>query len=184
VILSRKRVDSDWPKSACQSAHFQMTDGLGRFQPRELHQHLLSGLLLDRSTLRQEFEQLHQARSWRGLARFGSTTPTRAGRLADASVESTEARKLSRPASTPSRLTHASPDRRCGRHDERARSLSLSREHELFARSSDGIIRASDQTTRDTRTFINSGWPRPVATKGGRATDSVRLAGDSSHAES
>jgi hypothetical protein len=33
---------------------------------------------LDRSTLRPEFEQLHQAWPWSGLARFGPTTPTRA----------------------------------------------------------------------------------------------------------
>jgi hypothetical protein len=36
-------------------------NGLGRFQPRELHKHLLRGSQLDRSTLRQEFEQLHRA---------------------------------------------------------------------------------------------------------------------------
>jgi len=43
VILSRKRIDNDGPKSACQSANFQMTqllNWLGRFQPRELHKHL------------------------------------------------------------------------------------------------------------------------------------------------
>jgi len=51
---------------------------LGRFQPRELHQHLLRGSHLDRSTLRREFEQLHQAWPWSGLARFGPTTPKRA----------------------------------------------------------------------------------------------------------
>jgi hypothetical protein len=80
VILSRKRIDNDGPESACQSANFQMTqwlNGLARFQPRELHKHLLRGSQLDRSTLRQEFEQLHQAWLWSGLARFGPTTPTR-----------------------------------------------------------------------------------------------------------
>jgi hypothetical protein len=50
-------------------------NGLGRFQPRELHQHLLRGSQLDRSTLQHEFEQLHKAWRWRGLARFGPTTP-------------------------------------------------------------------------------------------------------------
>jgi hypothetical protein len=39
---------------------------------------LLRGSQLDRSTLRQKFEQLHQAWPWSGLARFGSDTPTRA----------------------------------------------------------------------------------------------------------
>jgi hypothetical protein len=38
---------------------------------------LLRGSQLDRSTLRQEFEQLHQARPWSGLARFDPTTPKR-----------------------------------------------------------------------------------------------------------
>jgi hypothetical protein len=51
-------------------------NGLGRFQPRELHQHLLRGSRLDRSTLRREFEQLDQVWPWSGLARFGPTTPT------------------------------------------------------------------------------------------------------------
>jgi hypothetical protein len=64
---------------------------LGRFQPRELHKHLLRGSQLDRSTMRQELERLHQAWPWSGLARFGPTTPKRAGRLADASVDPTEA---------------------------------------------------------------------------------------------
>ena len=35
----------------------------------------MHGSQLDRSTLRQEFEQLHQAWPWSGLARFGPTTP-------------------------------------------------------------------------------------------------------------
>jgi hypothetical protein len=35
---------------------------------------LLRGSQLDRSTLRQVFEQLHQAWPWSGLARFGPTT--------------------------------------------------------------------------------------------------------------
>jgi hypothetical protein len=39
---------------------------------------LLRGSQLDRSTLRQEFEQLHQARPGSGLARVGPTTPKRA----------------------------------------------------------------------------------------------------------
>jgi hypothetical protein len=38
---------------------------------------LLRGSQLDRSTLRQEFEQRRQAQPWSGLARFGPTTPTR-----------------------------------------------------------------------------------------------------------
>jgi hypothetical protein len=50
-------------------------NGLGRFQPRELHKHLLRGSQLDRSTLRREFEQLHQAWPWSGLARVDPTTP-------------------------------------------------------------------------------------------------------------
>jgi hypothetical protein len=37
-------------------------------------------VMLDRSTLRQEFEQFHQAWPWSGQARFGPTTPTRAGK--------------------------------------------------------------------------------------------------------
>src|SRR5271166_5662140 len=48
-------------------------NGLARSRPRELHKHLLRGSQLDRSTLRQEFEQLHQAWPWSGLARFGPT---------------------------------------------------------------------------------------------------------------
>jgi hypothetical protein len=40
---------------------------------------LLRGSQLDRSTLRQEFEQLHQAWPWSGLARFGPTTPKQFG---------------------------------------------------------------------------------------------------------
>jgi len=52
----------------------------------------LRGSQLDRSTLRPEFEQLHQAWPGSGLARFGPTTPTRATRVADASVDPTEAR--------------------------------------------------------------------------------------------
>jgi hypothetical protein len=55
-------------------------NGLGRFQPRELHKHLLRGSQLDRLTLRQEFEQFHQAWLWSDLARVGPTTPTRAGK--------------------------------------------------------------------------------------------------------
>jgi hypothetical protein len=38
---------------------------------------LLRGSQLDRSTLRQKFEQLHQAWPWSGLARFGPTSPKR-----------------------------------------------------------------------------------------------------------
>jgi hypothetical protein len=38
--------------------------GSGQFQSREPHNHLLRGSLLDRSTLRQEFEQVHWA--WHG----------------------------------------------------------------------------------------------------------------------
>jgi hypothetical protein len=74
-----------------------MAQCLGLFQPRELHKHLLRGSQLDRSTLRQEFEQRHQAWPWSGFARFGPTTQTRAGRLADASVDPTDARKTSLP---------------------------------------------------------------------------------------
>jgi hypothetical protein len=59
---------------------------------RELQKHWLRGSQLDCSTLRQEFEQLHQAWPGSGLARFGPTTPTRARRLYDASVDHTEAR--------------------------------------------------------------------------------------------
>jgi len=36
---------------------------------------LLRGSQLDRSTLRQEFEHLHQAWPWSGLARVGPTPP-------------------------------------------------------------------------------------------------------------
>jgi hypothetical protein len=52
---------------------------IGRFQPRELHQHLSRGLQFARSTLRQEFEQLHQAWPSNGLERFGPTTPKHFG---------------------------------------------------------------------------------------------------------
>src|SRR6516164_4937625 len=67
----------------------------------------------------QEFEQLHQAWPWSGLARFGPTTPTRAGRLADASVDPTEARKTkvadsSRASTNPARLQEIDDDRRQG----------------------------------------------------------------------
>jgi len=76
-------------------------NGLGRFQPRELHQHWWRGSQFDRSTVRQEFEPLHQAWPWSGLARFGPTTPTRAGGLADASVDPTDARKHLRTPDKP-----------------------------------------------------------------------------------
>jgi hypothetical protein len=66
-------------------------NGLGRFQPRELHKHLLRGSRLDRSTLRREFEQLDQVWPWSGLARVGPTTPTRARRPLRASVDPSEA---------------------------------------------------------------------------------------------
>ena len=36
-----------------------------------MHKHVLRGSQLDRSTLRLEFEQRHQAWPWSGLARFG-----------------------------------------------------------------------------------------------------------------
>jgi hypothetical protein len=52
---------------------------------------LLRGLPLNRSTLRQEFEQLLQAWPWSGLARFGPPTPTRAEKLSDASIDHTDA---------------------------------------------------------------------------------------------
>ena len=57
-----------------------------------MHQYLLRGSQLDRSILRLELEQLHQAWPWGGLARFCPTTPKHAERLADASVDPTEAR--------------------------------------------------------------------------------------------
>src|SRR5262249_9123417 len=41
VIFSRERIDHDGPRSAGQSARFQVLQRLGPFQPRELHQHLL-----------------------------------------------------------------------------------------------------------------------------------------------
>jgi hypothetical protein len=85
-------MDNDGPQLVRQSPKFQILQGFGRSQPRELHKHLLRGSRLDRSTFRQEFEHLHLAWPWSGLARFGPTTPTRAGRLADASVDPTEAR--------------------------------------------------------------------------------------------
>jgi hypothetical protein len=56
-----------------------------------LHKHLLRGSQVERSTMRQEFEQLHQAWPSGRFARFGPTTPTRARRLADASVDPTDA---------------------------------------------------------------------------------------------
>jgi hypothetical protein len=55
-------------------------------------EHLLRGLQLDYSTFRQEFEQLHQAWPSSRFARSGATTPTRGGKLFDASVDPTEAR--------------------------------------------------------------------------------------------
>jgi hypothetical protein len=58
---------------------------------------------LDRSTLRPEFEQLHQACAASGLARFGPTTPTRARRFADASVDPTEARYRTNKHNGPAR---------------------------------------------------------------------------------
>jgi hypothetical protein len=70
----------------------------------ELHKHLFHGSQLDRSTLRQKFEQLHQAWPRSGLARFGPTTPTRAVKFADASVDPTEARWITIPPSTLGRL--------------------------------------------------------------------------------
>jgi hypothetical protein len=41
-----------------------------------VQKHLLRGSQFDRSTLRREFEQLHQAWPSSGVARFGATTPT------------------------------------------------------------------------------------------------------------
>jgi hypothetical protein len=70
-----------------------------------------------------------------------------------------------------------------GGHDERVQSLSCSPEHELFGRSSDEIITATDQTIRGTPAVIAPGWPPPLAREGGRPTDSLSPAGDSSHAE-
>jgi hypothetical protein len=61
----------------------KLLNGLARFQPRELHKHLLRGSQLDRAILRQEFEQLHQARPWSRFARFGPTTPNRSRTLRD-----------------------------------------------------------------------------------------------------
>jgi hypothetical protein len=52
-----------------------MLNGLGRIQPLELHKHFLRGSQVNRSTMRQEFERLHQAWPWSGLARFGPSTP-------------------------------------------------------------------------------------------------------------
>jgi hypothetical protein len=69
-------------------------NGLGRFQARELHKHLLRGSQLDRSTLRRELEQLHQAWPGSGLARVGPTTPKHRARDLRASVDQTDARKL------------------------------------------------------------------------------------------
>jgi hypothetical protein len=68
-----------------------MTQWVGTILVAQTHKYLLRGSQLDRSAL--EFEQLHQAWPWSGLARFGPTTPTRARRLADASVDPTDARK-------------------------------------------------------------------------------------------
>jgi hypothetical protein len=51
-----------------------MLSGLGRIQPREPHKHFFRGSQLNRSTLRQEFEQLHQAWPRSGLARVGPTS--------------------------------------------------------------------------------------------------------------
>jgi hypothetical protein len=68
-----------------------MTQWVRTISAVQTHNHLLRSSQLDRSTLRQEFEQLHQAWPWSGLTRFGPTTPTRAGRLSDASVDPTEA---------------------------------------------------------------------------------------------
>jgi hypothetical protein len=44
-------------------------NGLGRFDPRELHKQSLRSSQLDRSILRREFEHLHQASPWSGFAR-------------------------------------------------------------------------------------------------------------------
>ena len=52
-----------------------MTQWVRTISAAQLHKHLLRGSQLDRSTLRHEFEQLHQAWPWSGLARFGPTTP-------------------------------------------------------------------------------------------------------------
>jgi hypothetical protein len=61
---------------------------VGRFQPRGLHKHLLRGSQLDRSALRQEIEQLHQAWPWSGLGCVGPTTP-RYGTRADMRLATT-----------------------------------------------------------------------------------------------
>jgi hypothetical protein len=51
-----------------------MLSALARIQPRELHTHFFRGSQLNRSTLRQELEQLHQAWPRSGLARVGPTS--------------------------------------------------------------------------------------------------------------
>jgi hypothetical protein len=50
VILSRKRIDNDGPKSASQSATSHMTQWVRKVHPRELHKHLLRGSQLDLAT--------------------------------------------------------------------------------------------------------------------------------------
>jgi hypothetical protein len=76
-IHSRERIDDVGPKSACQSARFQTINGLERFQPREVKKHSSCGSQFEPLALRQHFEQLRQAWTWNGLARFGPTTPKR-----------------------------------------------------------------------------------------------------------
>jgi hypothetical protein len=63
--------------------------------------------------------------------------------------------------------------RHYGGHAKKAQSLSCSPEHELFGRSSDGIITTRGHTAWDTPAVIAPGWPSNLARQGGRATDSL-----------
>jgi hypothetical protein len=80
-----------------------MLKELVRIQPRELHEHFLRGSQLDRSTLRQEVEQLHQAWPWSGLAHFGPTTPKQFRMSLATSVDPTDARNVARIFLSPRR---------------------------------------------------------------------------------
>jgi hypothetical protein len=68
-----------------------MLNGLRRIQLSELHKHFVRGSQLNRSTLRQEFERLHQAWPWSSLALFGPSTPKPVEPTLLRSVDPTEA---------------------------------------------------------------------------------------------
>src|SRR5262249_24206512 len=110
-------------------------NGLGRFQPRELQKHLLRSSQLDRSTLRQEFEQLHQAWPWGGLARIGPTTPKQLGAVTVRKLMVTSKQTRIEPGRS---FAAASVDPTEARNSQDLRRRNLHRASSLTVVRSDG----------------------------------------------